>query len=235
VLESPAGLVHPYYPDLRVLENRPQRQGVTTAVLRLAETESYIVEAEREPRTEGYIEIINAGSGNRVVTIIEVLSPSNKTPGDGMEEYLQKQREITQSPTNLVEIDLLRIGRHVVAVPLDNLLPELCTPYLVCVRRAALPSKAEVYPIPLSKKLPVVKIPLRQGDADVPLDLQALIEQCYRKGRYEKDLNYGFDPHPPLTGPDAKWAAELLRGKGFRPPEPPKRKRPRKPSRSDGE
>ncbi|MBI1913765.1 MAG: DUF4058 family protein [Planctomycetes bacterium] len=98
-----------------------------------------------------------------------------------------------------------------------------------------MPTKAEVYLLPLSAKLPTVKIPLRPSDADVLLDLQALIEQCYRKGRYEGDLDYRRDPDPPLTGPDAEWAVELLRSQGFRPPAPPKRKRKHKPPRaSDG-
>jgi hypothetical protein len=93
-------------------------------------------------------------------------------------------------------------------------------------------SKAEVYPIPLTAKLPTLKIPLRRSDAEVPLDLQTLVEQCYRKGRYEGDINYSLDPDPPLTGMDAEWAVELLRSKGLRPAAPPKRKRKRKPPRS---
>jgi len=183
VLESPEGLGNPLFPDVRVIEFHPQRQGITTAVARSGATEPILVEAEHEPLTEGYIEIIDAGSGNRVVTILEVLSPVNKTPGDGVQEYRRKQREITQSETNLVEIDLLRSGKHVLAVSLENVPSGLRTPYMVCVRRAALRSKAEIYPIPLSGRLPAVKVPLRRDDADVLLDLQALIEQCYRNGR----------------------------------------------------
>jgi hypothetical protein len=229
VLEGSEGLGHPLYPDLRVIESPPQRQGGVTAVVRSGPTEPILIEAEREPLTEGYIEIIDASSGNRVVTIIEVLSPANKTPGDGMYEYQRKQREIVHSDTNLVEINLLRAGRHVLAVPLENIASHLRTPYMVCVRRATLRSKAEVYPIALAQKLPTVKIPLRRSDADVPLDLQALIELCYRKGRYEGDLDYRRDADPPLTGPDAEWAAELLRSQGWRPAAPPKRKQKRKP------
>jgi hypothetical protein len=36
-----------------------------------------------EPVTETYIEIIDAGTGQRVVTVIEFLSLSNKFPGEG--------------------------------------------------------------------------------------------------------------------------------------------------------
>jgi hypothetical protein len=234
VLESPEGLGNPLFPDVRVIESAPQRPGGIIAVGRSAATEPILIDAVREPLTQGYIEIIDVGSGNRVVTVIEVLSPTNKMPGDGMQEYHRKQREIVQSETNLVEINLLRTGRHVLAVPLENISSGLRTPYMVCVRRATRPSKAEVYPIPLSAKLPTVKIPLRRDDADVPLDLQALIEECYRKGRYEGDLDYRRDPDPPLSGRDAEWAAELLRSKGVRPAEPPKKKRKRKPPRQSG-
>src|SRR5205814_511479 len=103
-------------------------------------------------------------------------------------QYSRKQRELCRSDSNLVEIDLLRCGRHVLAVSLEYLLPKHRTPYMVCVRRAAVHNRAEIYPIALSQKLPTVKVPLRPDDADVPLDLQVLLDQCYRKGRYEGDL-----------------------------------------------
>jgi hypothetical protein len=233
VLETPEGFgAHPLFPDVRVVEGRPQGQGRATAVGHLPGRDAILVEAEQEPLTEGYIEIIDAGSGNRVVTIVEVLSPANKAPGDAMLAYQRKQREITQSDTNLVEINLLRGGRHVLAVPLANVPEARRTPYMVCVRRATARRLAEVYPIALAQKLPAVHVPLRPQDADVPLDLQALLEQCYRNGRYEGDLDYRRDPDPPLTGPDAKWAAELLRRHGLRPAKGPKPKRKRRPPNS---
>ncbi|MBI1913764.1 MAG: DUF4058 family protein [Planctomycetes bacterium] len=92
VLEGPEGLGHPLFPDLRVIESRPQRQGGAIAVVKLAASEAILVDAVREPLTEGYIEIIDASSGNRVVTIIEVLSPANKLPGDGRQEYQRSVR-----------------------------------------------------------------------------------------------------------------------------------------------
>ena len=92
-----------------------------------------------------------------------------------------------------------------------------------------MPSKAEVYPIALSQKLPTIKIPLRPQDAEVPLELQPLIDQCYRKGRYEGTLDYRRDPEPPLSGPESEWVVELLRGHGLR---PAKRKRRRRPPRA---
>jgi hypothetical protein len=235
VLETPEGIgANPLYPDLRLIEGRPQDPRYAPAAAEgVAVAEPFLVEVEREPLTEGFIEIIDAESGNRVVTVIEFLSPTNKASAAGRLQYLQKQSEICHSDTSLVEIDLVRRGAHVLAVPLDHLSPRRQTPYMVCVRRPWVRGKAEVYSIHLSQKLPTIKVPLRQTDADVPLDLQSLIDRCYRMGRYEGDLDYRRDSDPPLAGAEAKWADQLLQSRGLR---AAKRMRGRrKPRRSSGE
>ena len=94
---------------------------------------------------------------------------------------------------------------------------------MTSVRRATRRGKAEVYLIPLWQRLPVIKIPLRPEDADVRLDLQALVDQCYRNGGYDGTLNYTIDPDPPLLGADQEWADEWLHEKRLR-PKPPRRK-----------
>ena len=120
----------------------------------------------------------------------------------------------------------MRSGRHVVAVPREHIPPRRQTPYLVCVRRATAKEIAEVYPIPLQERLPMIKVPLRPSDADVQLDLQPPLDACYLYGGYDDVLNYQADAAPSLTGPDAEWADALLRERGLR---PAKRKRKRKP------
>ncbi len=47
-----------------------------------------------------------------VVTVIEVLSMSNKLAGEQRSDYLRERGSILASGTNLVEIDLLRAGRR---------------------------------------------------------------------------------------------------------------------------
>jgi hypothetical protein len=237
VLETPEGIgPNPLYPDLRVIEYRPdERQGGVAAVAEVTAAEAVEVELTSEPPTEGYIEIIDAESGNRVVTVIELLSPTNKMTAVGRVQYCHKQREVCNSGSSLVEIDLIRGGNHILAFPLDHLSVRRQTAYMVCVRRAWVRDKAQVYSIFLSQRLPTIKVPLRQADAEVPLDLQALIEQCYRRGRYEGDLDYRKDADPPLAGAEAEWAEELLRGKGLRPTRPANGKRKRKPPRASGE
>ena len=57
------------------------------------------------------------------------------------------------------------------------------------------------------------------------LDLQAVVEQCYRNGGYEGTLNYAVAPEPPLRGVDEEWAEERLHELGLRPrKKPPRRK-----------
>jgi hypothetical protein len=228
LLETPQGLGdHPLFPDVRVVEYAPApkrgletRPGPGTAV-----AEPLLVEVEPESVTEPYLAIIDRESGNRVVTVIEFLSPSNKSPGPNREQYLRKQREVCSSDANLVEIDLNRFGTHTLAFPLGHVKPRGRTAYMACVRRATRRDKAEVYPMPLWERLPAVKIPLRPDDDDVPLDLQPLIEQCYRNGAYEGTLDYAAEPDPPLFGADKDWADAWLRKKGLRPrKKPPRRK-----------
>jgi hypothetical protein len=73
----------------------------------------------------------------------------------------------------------------------------------------------ELYPVPLQERLPVIRTPLRQTDEDARLDLQALIDQAYRNGRYHS-IDYRTAPEPPLEGPDEVWADQLLRAAGKR-------------------
>ena len=51
-------------------------------------------------------------AGEEVVTVIEVLSPANKTVGEGHRLYRRKQQEVLNSQAHLIEIDLLAEGLH---------------------------------------------------------------------------------------------------------------------------
>lgn len=224
LLEGSEGILNrSLAPDVRVVEYPPleKRFAKSPPEPGLSLAEPILVEAEMEPATETFIEIIDRESGNRVVTVIEFLSPTNKSPGPGREQYQRKQQELCSSDTNLVEIDLNRFGIHTLAFVLAFLPPKSHTSYMASVRRTTRRGKAEVYPMPLSHPLPTIKIPLRPTDADVPLNLQALVEQCYRNGAYEGTLDYSVDPEPPLLGADKEWADEWLQKKGLRPRKKP--------------
>jgi len=222
-VESPAAWERSLYPDVRVVQGRRKSRPAGAVRGGLAIAEPLLVSVDKDPVSEGYIQIIDVGSGQRVVTVIELLSPSNKFPGEGQELYLKKQKEIRESSTSLVEIDLTRQGRRVLLLPPEQIPPSHRTTYQVCVRRGYRPSQVEVYDLPLRQRLPVVGVPLRERDADVPLNLQALVDQCYANGGYD-DLDYRADALPPLEPSDAAWADALLRSKKLRPGKRRKRK-----------
>lgn len=204
-------------PDVRVIERHPSSSAPprSDGDAGVAVMEPLIIHLPLDPITEGYIEVLDIRAGRRVVTVIEVLSPANKTGGRGQDLYIQTQQEVLASDANLVEIDLLRAGHRVLAVSPDLIPRPYRTPYLVCVTRGRWPDRAEVYPIPPRERMPAIKVPLREADHDVPLDLQAAVSQVYRNGRYD-DIDYTVEPEPPLDPQDAAWADALLRSKGLR-------------------
>jgi hypothetical protein len=151
----------------------------------------------------------------RVVTAIEILSPANKVGSTGQLIYIGKQREYIDAKVNLVEIDLIRAGNFVLAIPEDRL-PSVCrAAYMVCIRRATRRGEAELYPMPLRQPLPNIPVPLRPSDKDVVLRLQPLLDDCYRDGRYDR-LDYRPEPVPRLGEADARWADAILREAGRR-------------------
>jgi hypothetical protein len=175
----------------------------------------YWIEDLPVERREAYVNI-RALEGSRLVTSIELLSPSNKRSGQGRREYVRKQEEMQDAGVSLVEIDLLRGGQHTVAVP-EGLLAGLPPyDYLACVWRAYRPWGFQVLPWALREPLPEVPIPLAAEDEEPRLDLQALLEECYEKGRYRELLSYRGEPSPALRSDDAAWARELLKTAGLR-------------------
>lgn len=159
---------------------------------------------------EAYLTIRDSKS-REVVAVIEVLSPTNKLPGSpGWESFEQKRREVMESPTHWVEIDLLRQGRSWTR----SLLDRPCE-YLVHVSPEPMRPEGKVWPIRLDRALPTITVPLKPDEHDCPLDLQAVVTAVYHRG-YDFDTDYSVDPVPPLDSPWAEWADRLLREKGLR-------------------
>lgn len=210
-------------PDVEIVHSRRRRKrrvggGVALAEREPAEPVVISVETiEHGPFHESYIEIRKRlGKSVRLVTSLEVLSPSNKTIGNpGRELYIQKQREVLGSDVNLVEIDLLRGGTHTTAVPRDEAVAKGGPfDYHVSVHRSNRPNDYFVYPIPLDKPLPLIEIPLLPADPDVTLDLQMVFDQAYAAGPYNREIEYSEDAIvPPLRPAQAKWAASIRKAR----------------------
>ncbi|MEW4566791.1 DUF4058 family protein [Tautonia sp. JC769] len=179
--------------------------------------EPWVLETPSEPIREGFVEILPARDPDRVVTVIELLSPSNKASGTtGREAYLAKQDEVLRSPAHLIEIDLLRSGQHTVAAPRDALARRGIYDYLVSLNRATRRIRFEVWARTIRDRLPRVAVPLLGDDPDLVLDLQPMLDRCYDLGAYARRIDYGKDPVPPLTRADAEWVDTLLRERGLR-------------------
>jgi hypothetical protein len=210
------GEARAYRADLAVVTGTHRTGATQSATERVATLEPCLVPFEYGPICERWIQIIDRANGNRVVTVIEVLSPWNKGPGRLNADYLRKLDDYAGAGVSLVEIDLLREpGRQRLHIRQDDLPPARRAPYLVCLRRAWRLDTYEVYPLSLRRPLPRVPIPLRRRDADVGLDLQGLIERVYAAGGHD-DIDYTQPPRPPLEGADAVWADALLRRAGLR-------------------
>jgi Protein of unknown function (DUF4058) len=203
-------------PDVWVVERSRTEETALRANNGIAVAEPLVLRLDEEPVRQGFIEIIDIKSGRRVVTVIEVLSPSNKLSGPGRDSYLKKQDELWAGKVSAVELDLLRSGTRVLSAPFELVPDGHRTAYAACVRRGWKPLEFEYYRIPLRERLPAIAIPLRQTDRDVPLDVQSVLDECCEEGRYVADVDYRQELDPPLNSEDAQWADSLLREQGFR-------------------
>jgi len=206
----------PYRPDVQVREpwtlKEPAAVEVAPPPPTVPATEPIRVFLDDEA-IERWLEIRD--TTGRLITVLELLSPSNKLESDERERYGRKRRALIGGGVNLVEIDLVRQGTSVFPQTIRNVLAQKAAGYGVCVFRAALPAARELYPIGLRDRLPAIRVPLRPTDTDVVLDLQPLIDQCHERGRYHL-LNYRPDLDPPLPPDEAAWVDQVLRGRDLR-------------------
>ncbi len=155
---------------------------------------------------ESYLEIRDAET-HEVVTVIEVLSPSNKVPGQGRIEYETKRRQVLMTLTSLVEIDLLRSGEPMPMKPLPKSF------YRILVRRGWEGNKGTLYAFGLRRPIPEIPVPLRQGEKEAKLNLNPLLSDIYDRARYHLRLNYSHPPDPPLPPDEMAWVQKILKEK----------------------
>ncbi len=167
-----------------------------------------------EPYELASIMIRDATAGKELITVIELLSPSNKRPGPDRKQFLRKRSEVLASNVSLVEIDLLRTGSQLwfppeLVEPPDSL-PK--PDYLVAVSRAwerGAKFRLQLFPVALRDPLPTISVPLREFDAEQRLELQACFTETYDAGPYRRGaIDYTRPPEPPLPQEHQAWAAE---------------------------
>jgi len=159
---------------------------------------------------ESYLQVVETET-RKVVTVIEVLSPTNKRPGKGREMYEEKREKIFASRTNLVEIDLLRSWQ-----PLPVFGNDFEASYGILVSRGNQRPMADLYLFNLENPISLFPLPLRSGDVEPIVDLQALLNGVYDRAAYDFRIDYSSEIVPPLSEADAIWADTLLRERGLR-------------------
>jgi len=198
-------------PDVRdLLDRHPGvRSAAKSTVLELPEP--IVAELPETRNEEAYIAIKDLKSG-LLVTIIEVLSPSNKIESSaGGESFLDKRTEVLSSTVHWVEIDLLRDGERWPSTG-----KFINSDYRVLVSRSGGLRKAKFWPTSVRQRLPIIGVPLKEKDEEVSLDLGEVLGMTYEIAGYSRRLDYTKPPSPPLRPADAKWANALLRTKGLR-------------------
>jgi hypothetical protein len=194
------------YPDVAIARQPSPPKQATESTLQA--DEPVLVHVWPEEFREGFVQIYES-AGHRLVTSIEFVSPTNKSKNQGRRLYLRKQHELSLGGVNLVEVDLLRRGKHVLKVPSALVQPLRPWDYLVSIWRPT-QTDFEVYPMALRSPLPRIRIPLKPGDSDTVLDLQSLINRAYDAGPYTARIEYGNPPEVPLTAEDQDWASARI-------------------------
>ncbi len=215
-VESAENLLRLLIPDIIVTQTSPR--GASPTATALADPHLKIRFEPLEMR-EPFIQIVHLhGETHTVVTVLELLSVSNKLPNtEGRKQYLSKQQELLHSTTSLIEIDLLHFGVHTVAVPLSALPDRSEWDYLVSLHRGG----CEVYEfecwlVPIEKRLPRIAVPLAGDDPDVVVDLQGVLNRVYEEGRYGRIIDYRKEPPVELPEGKREWVRNWLTEQGLR-------------------
>ena len=209
------GKARTYIPDLAVTESwdNPPTDVLGPGGLAVEVAQPQIVELGEVKLRR--LEIIDAREN--IITVIELLSRSNKDEPDNRNEWTRKRHEHLLAGVNFVEIDLLRGGGWTLPDRSDlRPVPPERVCYHVCATRPPRYGRHEFYVMPLRERLPTIRVPLRRGDPDAALNLQSLIDQCYAGGRYGSTLRYEQQPAPPLPPEELAWAREILAAKSER-------------------
>lgn len=157
-------------------------------------------------RREEYIEIYGANDGG-LVTLVDVVSPANKTSDFGRRAYLHTRQQAKDLKANLVEIDLVLQGQPTLDYPREGL-PDW--DYAVTVSRSVEPDRLEIYTATLHKRLPCFRLPVVAMSPDIVVDLQNVFMFTYERGGFAGHVDYRREPDGGLKDATRRRLRELL-------------------------
>jgi Protein of unknown function (DUF4058) len=190
-------------PDVTVTRLSSPEPAIATLTLPSSQPISVLLPLPEEVR-ESYLEVREVTSG-QVVTVIEILSPKNKRPGEGRVAYDRKRQQVLSSTTHFIEIDLLRKGTHF-ALGLDLAVGQ----YYVLIARGDRRPQADLYSFGLAEPLPSFPLPLDGHSAEPIVELQRIFSDLFDRAGFDLVINYQNTLSPPLTAAEAEWSKQLV-------------------------
>lgn len=152
---------------------------------------------------ERYLEIREVATG-QVITAVELLSPTNKRPGEGRDAYLRKRQQVLSSATHLVEIDLLRNG-----TPLPMQGATLASHYRILISQSETRPQAQLYGFNLPESIPAFPLPLNTSAPGPRLDIKPILDNLYDRAGYA----FRIDTRTPPAGTtpeEQAWITQTL-------------------------
>ncbi|BAZ83526.1 DUF4058 family protein [Sphaerospermopsis kisseleviana CS-549] len=182
--------------------NNNVETGTTLTTTKLAEPSKVKVPMYEEV-IERFLEV-KATKSREVVTVIKILSPKNKRSKEGRTVYENKRQKILASATNLVEIDLLRLGESL------PILGATKSDYNILVSRSHQRPDADLYSFDLQDSIPIFPVPLRLGENEPVIDLNRLLNEIYERARFDLAIDYSQVLKPGLSSDQEVWVREIL-------------------------
>jgi hypothetical protein len=195
---------YPMRPDVFVTDDFPKSDGSNAAATATVEPASGILPAvEREG--DKYLKIMDA-ENNEVVTVIEILSPTNKKLGPHRDAYLTKRNEYFRSDVHVIEIDFLRGGQR---TPVEQVSRPI-TDYCLTVCRAEKLPKVDIWPFSVREAIPSIPVPLRRPSDEPILNLRRCLDRVYDEHRFRRRARYDLDPIPPIREADREFVQSIV-------------------------
>ncbi len=216
-LAEPAGLAFVSRPDVTVVGSPTPATSRTVlgeaSSLGVATLKPVIVELPiPESVHETYLEVRLAQT-HAVIAVLELLSPANKRPGEGRQQYERKRLHVLTTCTHWVEIDLLRGGEPMVV---DRRGQNIASHYRILISRAEHRPSAVLLPFNVRHLIPSFRLPLQPDDDEPLVDLNHLLHLLYDRAGYDLRINYQGPTDPLLEEEEALWAEGLLHVAGVR-------------------
>jgi len=194
-------------PDVLVATPRRQPQLVHAAATAVGIAPRIAQLPVPEEIIERFLVVRDVVTGE-VITVLELLSPTNKLTRDGRRQYTRKRLQVLGSATHFIEIDLLRAGEPLPFRVQDD---DAQNDYRILVSRAPDRPQAAVYLFSIRDPIPDIPIPLQPGDTEPSVTLNRLVHDVYDRAGYDLTLDYKqAPPPPPMRAQDVQWMQQLL-------------------------